>query len=845
MLSRFVFCFLLCFFLSSLIAQTAERKLDNEKWKFRQIGTSRWYPANVPGTVHTDLFSNRLIPDPFEKSNEKSLQWIERTDWEYKANFKISESELRETHLEIEFEGLDTYAEVFLNDSCILVADNMFRSWKTDIKKVAKKGKNELRIRFKNVITEAESKAKQLSYKLPGDEKVFTRKAQYQYGWDWGPRYITAGIWKSIRLLSWSDARILNIQCVQRELTDSLASLDFVCEIQSDIENSAYIDITFSHTKDLSGQRTRKIKLIKGINSYTISYSIRQPQLWWTNELGFPVMYSFALDLSYDSHILNSKTLNVGLRKLELVQARDSAGSSFYFKLNGIPLFIKGANYIPQDNFLPRIKPQDYENVVVRAKESHMNMLRVWGGGVYGSDDLYNSCDRNGILVWQDFMFACAMYPGDVHFVQNVAEEIEGQVRRLRNHPSLALWCGNNEIDEGWKNWGWQKQYAYSTVDSITIAREYELLFNNLIPDMLKVHDPERAYWSSSPSTGWGHQESMRSGDSHYWGVWWGMEPFEVYKQKTGRFVSEYGFQSMPAISTFKTIGLDPEKFLLDSTILQAHQKHPAGYQTIRTYMERDYKVPSKFEDYIYVSQLLQARGMKTAIEAHRRKKPYCMGTLYWQFNDCWPVTSWSSTDYYGNWKASQYEVKRDYKDIIISVDEQKDSCEVYIISDRLKNEKAELSLQLIDFDGNLLWYKSIPVMIEANTSRIYFKIGKNLPGYFGLNHVFLKSSLKGMEDHATDIINVHYFVRPKDLELKKTQVIIGRPVCEKVQCISLTSDVLIKDVFITIKGEPVTLSDNFFDLLPGESKIVYLPAGSHIKKLNKKILIKSLIDAY
>jgi beta-mannosidase len=818
-----------------------ERSLGGNNWKFRRVGETSWLPAIVPGTVHTDLLKNKKIPDPFYGTNEKQLQWIENEDWEYTSILKISSEELMQDHIELLFEGLDTYAEVFLNDSLILSADNMFRTWKADVKKYVVKGKNHLRILFKSAVKKGKEEAKRLSYTLPGEEKVFTRKAQYQYGWDWGPRFVTAGICKNVKLVLWKDARIINIHTIQKSLSDSIAELEFICEIESDIDRSVYIDITYSHTMDISGQRTKKIKLEKGIHTYSISYDIRNPQRWWTADLGFPVMYGFRIDLSYDSRFIDTESLSIGLRKLELVTEKDAFGSSFYFRLNGIPVFIKGANYIPQDNFIPRVKKEDYENIIKNARESNMNMLRVWGGGVYADDAFYDACDRNGILVWQDMMFACAMYPGDDHFVTNVAHEAEDQIRRLRTHPSLALWCGNNEIDEGWKNWGWQKQFKYSKQDSSAIANDYDLLFENLLSDMVKMNDPGRAYWPSSPSIGWGQKESLLEGDSHYWGVWWGNEPFENYEQKIGRFVSEYGFQGMPAENTFLNMGVVDKAGIVDSLAFRAHQKHPVGYETIFSYMERDYKIPLKFSDQVYVSQLLQAKGMKMAIEAHRRAKPYCMGTMYWQMNDCWPVTSWSSQDYYGNWKAAQYKIKNSYSEVIISIAEKKDSCEVYIVSDRNKNIKAELLMELFDLNGEILWSQAKPVLVSPGSSSVHHKFdlalinGRN-------NTVFLKCSLVG---NSETFETVHYFAKPKELLLRRPQISVIKPFCDEQQCVKLLSDVLVKDLFVYIEGEDLHFSDNYFDLLPGQEKTIYLPKGVKIKRLHKKIKLKSLNDIY
>lgn len=840
---KFPTCILFFLFINGMCAQVFEKNLNKQNWKFRKKGDTKWYKASVPGTVHTDLLENKIIPDPFFGDNEKKLQWIENENWEYSTTFRLSDKELKQDNIELQFEGLDTYAKVFLNDSLILSADNMFRIWTVEIKKYLHKEKNKLYILFESPVGKGKEESAKLSYTLPGDEKVFTRKAQYQFGWDWGPRFVTSGIWKDVKISSWNDARILNTQCIQKKLTDSIAELEFICEIKSDVNASAYLDISYAFTKDLSGQRTNKIKLTKGVNTYSVFYDIRKPQKWWTNGLGFPSMYYFDINLSYDSRILTHEKISVGLRTLELVQESDSVGASFYFKLNGIPVFMKGANYIPPDNFLPRVSGSDYNAIIKNAVDANMNMLRVWGGGIYADDQFYNECDRNGILVWQDFMFACAMYPADEHFKNNVAEEVKGQVKRLRNHPCIALWCGNNEIEEGWKNWGWQKQFNYSIQDSTIIANDYHMIFNGLIKDIVKHNDPQRSYWPSSPSIGWGHAASLLKGDSHYWGVWWGMEPFDTFNKKVGRFMSEYGFQGMPEINTFKKIGLKFYDISIDSTILKAHQKHPKGYETIGAYMERDYKVPKDLYNYIYISQLLQANGMKTAIEAHRRAMPFCMGTLYWQLNDCWPVTSWSSVDYFNNWKASNYFVKKAFENILISVDKVNNKHRIYVINDGLESKNCRLYVRLIDFKGNVLWSKSTDVKITANSSSIYDVIDIKDFGYFDQRQAALYISLVIDKTEITNTL--YFFVKPKELNLIKPAIEIGKRKCSECQCFSISSDVLMKDVFLTIDNKPVRFSDNFFDLLPNQEKIIYLPKNVKIRNLEKKIKVASLLDTY
>lgn len=844
---RFVHLFILLFAPTLLFSGVQERNLNDLSWKFRKAGNKKWYSAAVPGTVHTDLLKNKLIPDPFFGNNEKELQWIENESWEYKTNFTLTRKDLENDHLELSFEGLDTYAKVYVNDSLIITADNMFRSWKAEVKKCVHKGKNTVLIIFTSAVKQGKAEAKKLSYTLPGEEKVFSRKAQYQYGWDWGPRFVTCGIWKNVNLCFWNDARIRNVKYVQRSLTDKVAELEFICEIESDIEQNVYIDIIKGNKKDLSGQIISKVKLKKGFQTYSVFYDIREPQRWWSNGMGFPTMYDFTIDLSYDSHSLDTEGLKIGLRTIELVQDADSLGSSFYFKLNGIPVFMKGANYIPPDNFLPRVKKEDYQRIIQNAAAANMNMLRVWGGGVYADDEFYNECDQKGILVWQDFMFACAMYPGDDHFIENVDQEVIEQVERLRNHPCIALWCGNNEVDEGWKNWGWQKQYNYSAKDSAAIGESNRVLFNHFIKDMVNAYDGSRAYWPSSPGIGWGHKESLQQGDSHYWGVWWGMQPFEVYEEKVGRFMSEYGFQGMPSLNTMKKMGAF-NKGVIDSLSLKNHQKHPSGFQTINAYLERDYKAPKKIEDHQYLSQLLQAKGMKIAIEAHRRAKPYCMGTLYWQLNDCWPVTSWSTFDHYNEWKASHYQVKRSFEDVLISIEEKRDSCSVYLLSDLQKEMRSKkLTMELFDLSGNVLFSKSLPVIIEPNSSTICYQFEKALAKRFDQSSIVLKCTVSDSAEFTSgkNMSSLHYFVTPKNLNLQKPDLRISVEVCGGAQCFFLQTDVLMKDVHVSIEGESINLSDNYFDLLPGFGKTIYLPRGVKVSNLAKRIRVRSLIDTY
>jgi beta-mannosidase len=545
----------------------------NTNWKFSKQSENKWYRAKVPGTVHTDLLFNKLIPDPYFRDNEKKLQWIGKEDWNYQTEFSVDNSVLMKKNIELVFDGLDTYAEVYLNGQLILSADNMFRQWRVDVKNILKT-KNTLFIHFASALNKADSMAKaDLPLIIPADNtRIYARKAQYHFGWDWGPVFITSGIWKNV---------------------------------------------------------------------YLEAFDKRPEEKQFVNK-----------------------------RIIELVQEPDSIGKTFYFKIDGKPVYMKGANYIPSDMFLPRLTKEDYRKIILSAKEANMNMLRVWGGGIYEDDAFYDLCDEYGIMIWQDFMFAGGMVPGDEHFFDNVREEVKYQIKRLRHHPSIVLWCGNNEVDEAWHNWGWQNQFKLHGKDSAKIWNDYKRLFQDSLPVWVNEWDGTRPYTSTSPLNGWGRAKSFTEGDSHYWGVWWGLQDIEVFEKKTGRFVSEYGMQAMPNYSTTLSNTISQDRWLF-SDVLKVHQKHPTGYQNIQSYLHRYFLDSNKvkklsLENYTYLTQCLQYYCFKNIIAIHRSKYPVNMGTLLWQHNDCWPVASWSITDYSRQPKAAWYGVKEAYRDDVL-----------------------------------------------------------------------------------------------------------------------------------------------------------------------------------
>jgi beta-mannosidase len=815
------------------------KKLDlGGQWKFRKAGTNEWMNANVPGCVHTDLIRNKIIPDPFIGDNEKKVQWVSDTSWEYEKSFLVSDTLIRSSNVELVCEGLDTYANVYLNDSLIIVADNMFREWDANIKHLLRPGINNLRIQFPSTIAEDNIRYKLLGQKLPGDEKVVCRKSAYQFGWDWGPTLITCGIWKPIFLRCWNKLNVEAVQYIQKKLTDSVADLTGVFTLRSTVKGSASIQLT------VNGKIVAKkmVPLQTGLNSSSVDFQIKNPKRWWPNGLGDPYLYPIRYYVNYQGKQVASGIQKLGLRTVELCQDKDTAGSSFYFNVNGVPVFMKGANYIPQDNFLPSVTDSAYKALIASVKAANMNLLRVWGGGTYEKDTFYNLCDENGILVWQEFMFACAMYPGNRTFINNVREEAIENVTRLRNHPCIALWCGNNEIDEGWKNWGWQKQYGYTPGDSAQIWRSYVSIFRVTLPDVISRYDPQRPYIQSSPLFGWGHKESLKEGDMHYWGVWWGKEPFSSFCGKTGRFMSEYGFQGFPPMeSIYKFTSASDRQ--LGSTVMKTHQKHPVGYETIDEYLLRDYEKPKDFESYDYVSQVLQAEGIKTAIEAHRRAKPYCMGTLYWQLNDCWPVVSWSSRDYYGNQKALNYFVKNEYATLLVSPVIESNKLKVFVISDSLKDCNADLYLYLSDFKGQKSFDTMMHVTVRNNSSACVFEtlIARLIRGKDPERLIFTAQLTSGNRILSRNYI---YFNPVKDLLLEKPMISKSIKKIEKGYLITLTTDRLAKNIYLSSENEG-SFSDNFFDLLPGESRTITFTTNDLNTSLESSLKILTIADTY
>ena len=790
-----------------------------ENWEFKGVDTLEWQTASVPGTIFSDLMDQKMIENPFVKTNEDSVQWVSKKNWEYKTTFYLSTKQLEKKNIELHFEGLDTYATIYLNDSIIFKVNNAFKKYIIDIKKSAK-AKNNVRVVFENFNDIELEKETEIWYQLPVKNRVFTRKAQFQYGWDWGPSLNSCGIWKDVYLKTWDDAIISDIYIKQDSLTAIKAVLSADITIESEVEKFVELETWIYSKKIITG-----IHLKKGENKLTIPIKIDNPKLWWTHNLGNPYLYRFDFKLFLKNKLIDQKIIKKGIRTIKLVAQKDSIGQSFYFELNGKPVYAKGSNLIPMHSFQHKVTNQHYEKLLSDVVTSNMNMLRVWGGGIYENDVFYDLCDEKGILVWQDFMFACAMYPGDKVFLKNVSEEAEYQVKRLRNHTSIALWCGNNENSEAWKRWGWQNNREKKEKNEIW--GNYLTLFENILPSIVAKHS-HTDYWETSPKYGRGNPKYLLEGDAHDWWIWHDEKPFEHLLQKVPRFMSEFGFQSFPSFETVKYINQKNE-IDLKTEAIKSHQKHPKGFELMEKYMKRDYKIPTSDEDYVYVSQLLQAKGIVMGIEAQRRAKPYNMGTLYWQLNDCWPAITWSGIDYFGNWKALQYKVKNAFENVLISSIIEENNVKTYIINDTFQTIKGTLQLKIIDFYGNEIWSDVKEIESTENSSQEFYQ--------FPIAKIDKKSTL--LITKFNNQTSYFYFVKPKELKLPKSNIQQKIVKTDKGFSITIESTVLLKDVFLFTKDKG-HFSDNFFDVLPNQTKTVFFETKTtnlvdlKIKTLNK-----------
>jgi beta-mannosidase len=839
-------------------------------WTFRQLPgsaplaahpeTAAWRAAQVPGTVHTDLLAHKLIPDPYVGAPEAGLQWIGLADWEYRTRFDAAPAALASARSDLVFQGLDTFAEVWLNGTRLLQADNAFRTWRVPVQGQLRARDNELRIVLRSPIAATLPQVQAMPHKLTGnypspygDEPAdamtanFVRKPGYHYGWDWGPRYVTAGIWKPVLLQSWDTLRIADLQLRQDRVDAARAALAAIATVDAVRGGSAELRL-WQRAPD--GKRTlaaqRRVALQAGANRIELALQVDRPQRWFPNGYGAQPLYRYELELDDGRGGAARSSVRTGLRSVALRREPDAKGRSFHFVVNGIPIFAKGANTIPFDMFQPRVDKAQLRRVLQSARDANMNFLRSWGGGYYESDDFYDLADELGLLVWQDFMFGGGMQPAyDDAFRASVVAEARDNVRRLRNHPSLVLWCGNNEEEIAWKYWGPGK--ALTQADPAFAAKVwqgYVQLFGSDLRQVVAEEGGGIAYWASSPGDDLAEvANTPASGDMHYWEVWGNpAHPPVKYLDVTPRFMSEYGLQAWPVQRTVDAFAARAEQDMA-APVIEAHQKFLAGKGNARLlqYVGYEFGAPRDFAEFIYLSQAIQAEGIGLAALHHRASRPTTMGSLYWQLNDVWPGASWSSVDWFGRWKALQFHARRFFAPVALAaLRDAQGRTVVSLLNDRTRAVRGELHLQLLGLDGKLLRSERKAVQLAPLSATAAASYGDaELLGGADPAATVAVFELRAQGEPASR--GVVYFKAAKDMAWRDPGLRTQLRRAPRGYVLELQAARLARAVWIDFGDTDAALSDNALTLLPGERVTLRVTSAASLAALRRALRVRAL----
>jgi beta-mannosidase len=816
------------------------------KWQFQQVGGKEWLSANVPGSVHTDLMASGCIPDPFTADNEKRVQWVAESDWVYRTSFICTDGLLSEEKVFLVCDGLDTLATVVLNGQELGHTDNMFRRYEWEVKPLLNaKGANDLMITFSSPVKYASERQAirslpGVSQAIPGGSHI--RKAPCQFGWDWGPQLPPIGIWKDIRLEGYSEARLAEVH-LRQDHTGGQVVVDVRVAIQrwGEVPLVAVVRIT-----EPDGTILEKKAAITAQDEVVVKVLIPRPELWWPNGYGGQPLYQVEVALMSSDvskvGMLDRYLYQVGLRKIELRQQEDQWGRSFVFVVNDIPIFVKGSNWIPADSFPTRISDEYLEGLIRSAAETHQNMLRVWGGGLYEEERFYDLCDRYGILVWQEFIFSCSIYPLDVpDFLENVHTEVIENVRRLRHRASLALWCGNNEMEWGWVEWNWKRP------EQEELKSAYDRFFHHTLPEWCLTEDPDHSYWPSSPSsdTPFDNPNGQRKGDSHYWDVWHGRKPFTSYRDQYPRFMSEFGFQALPPLATIRTYAEEAD-WNMTSYIMELHQKNANGNSLMVGQMLDTFRLPKDFDSLVYLSMALQAEGIRYGVEHWRRHPDRVAGTLYWQLNDCWPVASWSSLDYFGRWKALHYTARRFYAPLMLSIEDKPPEQGVYVSNDLLEPWEGTLRWSLETFAGEVLTSGQAPVKAAPQSATQVCKLDfSDRISDDNIRRLVYIAELWQEDRFVTR--QTASFAPIKHLSLVDPAVTVDLSEERGQLIVELTSCSLALLVDVSLESVDVIFSDNYFNLPPGRTARIScpLPDGWTLSQAQKAFRLRSVYDSY
>ncbi|HEX7326417.1 MAG TPA: glycoside hydrolase family 2 protein [Rhodanobacteraceae bacterium] len=826
--------------------------------------TEHWLPAHVPGSVQTDLIALKLAPDPYWRMDEPKIQWVGMSNWQYRKQFDVDAATLARAHVDLVFNGLDTFADVYLNGHRILAADNMFRRWRVPVKKWLHTGANTLQVDLYSPVERILPWLLKQPYVLPGEfaspfgdvppgklTATYVRKAAYQYGWDWGPRVVTEGIWHPVTLQSWNTLRVRNFSIAQRHVDAADARLAALLSIDSDVAGPARVELDWRAPDGSMHRLERTLTLARGRHVMAVPFDIPHPERWWPVGYGKPNLYAFHVTVDVAGKQVAEAATETGLRSVVLRRRKDRWGKSFEFVVNGVPIFAKGASFVPMDVFPNRVTPARIDQMLESARDANMNMLRVWGGGYYLSNAFYTEADKLGLMVWQEFMFGGAIPPPDKAFRENVKQEAIQQVERLRDHPSVVIWVGNNEVALDWEGWHPKFKKSLTPAQRARIGNGLRELFGHTLRQVVAQYDPAVPYWPTSPGTDYeGTDNVTDNGDMHYWDVWSGKAlPVSAYLGVTPRFMTEYGLQSMPVMATIDAF-TEPSDRTPDSDVMRAHEKYlrgkhydeSTGYQRLLLYVEREFGKPKNLKAMVYLSQAMQAHGIRLAAEHLRASRPESMGSLYWQLDDDWPGTTWSSVDYYGRWKALQWHAKRFYAPLLIAALRDQGVTKVSLVSDRTTPVKAEWRLRVMTFAGKVLEQKHADVVLPPLSST---HVGKFSDA----------DLLHGADPHTTFAVlglyvdgkrvsrNLVFFGEPKHLALPvpKLAVQLEPGKAAGTYTVTVGSHELARDVWVSFGDLDATLSDNSFNLLPGESATLTVTSRASLAALRKALAVQDM----
>jgi beta-mannosidase len=843
----------------------------NDGWQFRSVddhehkGAAEWHKATVPGEVHTDLQAAGIIPDPFYADNEKKVQWVGEEDWEYRTTLRASKTLLSHEHLELVFDGLDTFADVFLNGQELLKADNMFRSWRADVRPLIHEGDNELHVVLHSPYEVMTPVVAKLPYVLPGSgyeaynrEKEiypvghFIRTAGYKYGWDWGPKLVTVGMWRAVHMEAWDEIRITDFHIEQRSVTPERALLAAMIDVEATRAGAVDLDLRLDEAQGERKQAayiTRQEKLDAGMNHLLIPFRIEEPHRWFPAGYGPQDRYAVHARLQTAAggntwSVEAERRETIGLRSVELRRHPDQWGTSFTFVINGLPVFAKGANVIPMDSFPARVTPEKERVLLTQARDANMNMIRIWGGGYYQTDSFYEVADELGLMVWQEFAFGGGLVPGDKTFQDNVRAEAIEQVRRLRDHASVVVWCGNNEIETSWQSWDDRLEFKKSLTpdQQERVWQDCVVLFRDLLKSEVELEGGGVPYWPSSPGANFEDRANNdHNGDMHFWDVWSGKAPISKYSTVQTRFLSEYGFQGMPDPDTVRAFAGNEDNF--EAPALANHERFLGGFERMNFYMDAEVGAPRDFASFNYLSQFLQAEAIRLAAEHLRSMMPRTMGSLYWQLNDCWPVVSWASVDYYGRPKALQFYARRFYAPLLIAPEYSEGSLRTHLVNEHQHAYDGKLRLLIMDFRGHVLKEDVQEVHLPA--------LGSLLAAPVDLSHLASFDAARDMAefelliDGKVAARNSLFFDHAKSLQLPVPKLEIA--IDESGQgryTVHLRSDVVARAVQVLLPGTDAQFSDNFIDLLPGEAVDLTVTSKSSLQELREKLQWRTVATA-